>query len=107
MPPMSPAKSSPWTAGAASTSEAMSTQPIRILPPTQKDTRKPHAGADPRREKVEANKLAKRLRRLVGDAIVDYGMIGEGDRVMVCLSGGKDSYGMLDVLMSLQAKAPV
>ena len=55
----------------------------------------------------EANKLAKRLRRLVGDAIVDYGMIGEGDKVMVCLSGGKDSYGMLDVLMALQEKAPV
>jgi tRNA 2-thiocytidine biosynthesis protein TtcA len=55
----------------------------------------------------EKNKLAKRIRRQVGDAIVDFNMIEEGDRVMVCLSGGKDSYGMLDVLMSLQAKSPV
>jgi len=53
------------------------------------------------------NKLQKRLRRLVGEAIVDYNMIEEGDRVMVCLSGGKDSYTMLDVLMSLQKSAPV
>ncbi len=76
----------------------MSSQPIRILPAARKD---------PRKAGHEANKLAKRLRRLVGDAIVDYNMIGEGDRVMVCLSGGKDSYGMLDVLMALQEKAPV
>jgi tRNA 2-thiocytidine biosynthesis protein TtcA len=62
---------------------------------------------DPRKQDYEANKLAKRLRRQVGDAIVDFNMIEEGDRVMVCLSGGKDSYGMLDVLLSLQAKAPV
>src|SRR4051812_14190498 len=76
----------------------MSSHPISIAPPSRKD---------PRKSEHEANKLAKRLRRLVGDAIVDYNMIGEGDRVMVCLSGGKDSYGMLDVLMALQAKAPV
>ena len=57
--------------------------------------------------RVESNKLAKRLRREVGRAIQDYGMIAEGDKVMVCLSGGKDSYTMLDVLMQLQAKAPV
>ncbi len=74
----------------------MSSQPIRIVP-----------RRDPRRSEHEANKLAKRLRRQVGNAIVDFGMIGEGDRVMVCLSGGKDSYGMLDVLMALQEKAPV
>ena len=62
-----------------------------------------------RAEKVrtESNKLAKRLRRDVGKAIMDYQMIGEGDRVMVCLSGGKDSYTMLDMLLQLQAKAPV
>ena len=62
-----------------------------------------------RAEKVrtESVKLAKRLRRDVGRAIMDYSMIGEGDRVMVCLSGGKDSYTMLDMLMQLQAKAPV
>ena len=62
---------------------------------------------DPRKENYESNKLAKHIRRQVGDAIVDFSMIEEGDRVMVCLSGGKDSYGMLDVLMSLREKAPV
>ena len=62
---------------------------------------------DSRKHEYEFNKLAKRIRRQVGDAIVDFGMIEEGDRVMVCLSGGKDSYGMLDVLMSLREKAPV
>jgi tRNA 2-thiocytidine biosynthesis protein TtcA len=55
----------------------------------------------------EANKLTKRLRRLVGQAIGDYDMIRAGDRVMVCLSGGKDSYAMLDVLISLRTHAPI
>ncbi len=67
----------------------------------------PAARRDPRKDGHEANKLAKRLRRQVGQAIVDFNMIGEGDRVMVCLSGGKDSYGMLEVLLALQDKAPV
>jgi tRNA 2-thiocytidine biosynthesis protein TtcA len=63
--------------------------------------------SDARKNDYEINKLAKRIRRQVGEAIADFGMIEEGDRVMVCLSGGKDSYGMLDVLTGLQTKAPV
>ncbi len=60
-----------------------------------------------RKEKTEFNKLQKRLRRNAGNAIVDYNMIEEGDKVMVCLSGGKDSYAMLDILQNLQHSAPV
>src|SRR5260221_11534720 len=60
-----------------------------------------------RKQRFEANKLEKRLCRLVGEAIGDYGMIEAGDRVMVCLSGGKDSYGLLDILMKLRERAPL
>ena len=65
----------------------------------------PHKTAE--RARIEANKLDKRLCRLAGQAIGDFGMIAEGDRVMVCLSGGKDSYGMLDVLLKLRQRAPI
>jgi len=61
---------------------------------------------DPRRAEFEANKLRKRLRRQVGEAIGDYALIEPGDRVMVCMSGGKDSYALLDILLTLKDHAP-
>jgi tRNA 2-thiocytidine biosynthesis protein TtcA len=72
----------------------MSAQPVRLH-------------RDPRKADYELGKLAKRLRRQVGEAIADFNMIEKDDRVMVCLSGGKDSHGLLDVLSSLQEKSPV
>lgn len=57
--------------------------------------------------RYDQNKLQKKLRRQVGNAIVDYGMIEDGDKVMVCVSGGKDSYTLLDILMNLKLNAPV
>lgn len=59
------------------------------------------------KQKYNLNKLAKQLRHAVGDAINDFNMIEQGDKVMVCLSGGKDSYTMLDILLSLQKSAPI
>ena len=72
----------------------MSAQPVRLH-------------RDSRKAEYELGKLAKRLRRQVGEAIADFNMIEKDDRVMVCLSGGKDSHGLLDVLLSLKEKSPV
>ena len=62
---------------------------------------------DIRKVIFEVNKLEKKLCRLVGQAIGDFGMIEDGDKVMVCVSGGKDSYAMLDILMKLRERAPI
>src|SRR5687767_6910012 len=72
----------------------MSAQPVRIH-------------RDPRKADYESGKLAKRIRRQVGEAIADFNMIEGADKVMVCLSGGKDSHALLDILISLKSKAPV
>ncbi len=62
---------------------------------------------DNRKETLEYNKLQKRLRRNMGNAIIDYNMIEEGDVVMACISGGKDSFAMLDILLNLKKAAPI
>ncbi|MBW3697872.1 tRNA 2-thiocytidine(32) synthetase TtcA [Vibrio sp. T187] len=62
---------------------------------------------DTRKETLEFNKLQKRLRRNVGNAIIDYNMIEENDVVMACISGGKDSFAMLDILLKLKQAAPI
>ena len=62
---------------------------------------------DIRKVVFEENKLEKKLCRLVGQSIGDFGMIEDGDKVMVCVSGGKDSYAMLDILMKLRERAPI
>ncbi len=64
-------------------------------------------GRDNRKERLEFNKLRKRLRRHAGKAIADFNMIEAGDRIMVCISGGKDSHAMLELLISLRSSAPI
>ena len=64
-------------------------------------------GRDNRKERLEVNKLRKRLRRHMGKAIADFNMIEAGDRIMVCISGGKDSHAMLELLISLRSSAPI
>ena len=62
---------------------------------------------DTRKDRLEFNKLRKRLRRQIGKAIADFNMIEAGDRIMVCISGGKDSHAMLELLISLRSSAPI
>ena len=76
-------------------------------PEREKVTANAARAKDPRKGQYEKNKCHKKLRKLVGEALTDFNMLEEGDKVMVCLSGGKDSYTLLDVMLSFAKHAPI